>query len=273
MHPDLFDIGIIHIRTYGACMAIGFFLSVMVIERFYKKNHGRQDRTLNTLFLALMISGVIGSRIAYVIEHWKAEFAAEPLRVFEIWNGGLMFYGGLVLALIVFVYWCFHYKRNMLEMANLLAVAVPLGHACGRVGCFFYGCCYGKLSDLPVAVRFPRFSPAWHEQYMNGLISYKAQFALPVLPVQLFEAGALMLLFIFLYFVYVRFRRHTAGLYLMLYAVIRFQLEGFRGDPRAVIGPFSISQAISLAMFVLGWTILLLPMMLPAKNDEGEITA
>jgi phosphatidylglycerol:prolipoprotein diacylglycerol transferase len=246
MHPDLFDLGFVHIRTYGACMAAGFLLCWNLIESL----SGRRD--LSNMILSLMISGVVGSRIAYVVEHWRSEFAARPLDVIRVDQGGLMFYGGLILAIAVFFVWCVAKRERPLALADLFCTVIPLGHACGRIGCFFYGCCYGRLCDSPLAVSFPRHSPAWYQQLNDGLIDHAASCSLPVLPTQLFEAAALLVLFAVLYVVYRRCRRHTAALYLAGYGLIRFGLEYLRGDPRAAVGPLSISQTISVIMIALG---------------------
>lgn len=247
MFPDLIDLGILHIRTYGACMATGFIVCWWLVERL----SGRKD--LSNLMMCLMLAGVVGSRAAYVIEHWNAEFAANPLRVIRVDQGGLMFYGGLILALVVFFAWCIVKRERTLALADLLAVVVPLGHAFGRIGCFFYGCCYGKDSHAWCAVTFPAGSPSWFEHGRR---------LVPVLPTQLFEAGALLVLFVGL--LYLRQRLEAApqakprlsgyvmGAYLAGYAVIRFFIEYMRGDPRAAVGPLSISQTISVVMMTIG---------------------
>lgn len=232
-------------------MALGFFAAWQVLA-YLCRRIGRPFEPLGNLVVALMVSGVAGSRIAYVIEHWKAEFAARPLDIIRIDQGGLMFYGGFILAVLVFAGWCLWRKEHPLALGDLLCVAIPLGHAFGRIGCFFYGCCYGKLSESAVAVAFPRGSPAWYEQLNAGLIGSTATQSLPVLPTQLFEAAANFALFVVLFFVFRRFRRGTTALYLIGYALIRFGMEVLRGDPRAAIGPFSISQTISLALLVAG---------------------
>ena len=244
MFPDLIDLGFLHLKTYGACMATGFLLCWTLIERL----SGRKD--LSNLLLSLMVSGVVGSRIAYVIEHWQVEFAAHPLQVVRVDQGGLMFYGGFILASAVFFVWCFLKRERPLALADLLAAVVPLGHAFGRIGCFFYGCCYGRDSDAWCAVTFPAGSPSWFE-HGRKMVS--------VLPTQLFEATALLALFGFLMWLWRKTRgaRHEApgiilGAYLCGYAVIRFGIEILRGDPRAAVGPFSISQAISIGMLAAG---------------------
>ena len=243
MFPDLIDIGFLHLKTYGACMATGFLVCWWRIERL----SGRKD--FSNLIFSLMLAGVIGSRAAYVIEHWKVEFAANPAQIVRIDQGGLMFYGGLILAIVVFFAWCAWKRESLLATADLLTAVVPLGHAFGRVGCFFYGCCYGRDSNSWCAVTFPAGSPSWFEHGRR---------LVPVLPTQLFEAAALLALFALLQFLYRKFpaggKSHglVVGAYLMGYAVIRFSIEYLRGDPRAAVGPLSISQTISVAMFALG---------------------
>ena len=241
MYPDLIDIGFLHIKTYGALMATGFLVCWWLIERL----SGRKD--LSNLLMALMIGGVVGSRAAYVIEHWKAEFAANPMSIIRVDQGGLMFYGGFILAFLVFFAWCFFKREHPLRLADLLSAVLPLGHAFGRVGCFFYGCCYGRDSDAWCAVMFPAGSPSWHE-HGRRMVS--------VLPTQLFEAAALVALFAVLMALWRRGMRDRPGMvtgaYLIGYAVIRFGIEYLRGDPRAAVGPLSISQAISVGMIVVG---------------------
>jgi len=253
MHPEL--IPGFPIKTYGVCMALGFLAAWQVLAYLCRRT-GRSMDALANLLVALMVSGVLGSRIAYVIEHWASEFAANPVSVLYIWQGGLMFYGGFILATGVFVFWCRRRHEAKLPIADLLAVVVPLAHAFGRVGCFFYGCCYGRASSCACAVAFPYRSPAWFEQMRAGEIPATAHAALPVLPTQLFEAGALVVLFAFLLWLYLRFAQARTGLtlgcYLVGYAVIRFGIEVLRGDPRAAVGPFSISQTISLGVLSAG---------------------
>ena len=247
MFPDLIDLGFLHLKTYGACMATGFLLCWMLVEKL----SGRKD--LSNLLLSLMIGGVVGSRIAYVIEHWQSEFAANPAAIIRVDQGGLMFYGGFILSFVIFFAWCFVKKENPLKLADLLAAVIPLGHAFGRIGCFFYGCCYGRDSDAWCAVTFPMGSPSWYE-HGRRMVS--------VLPTQLFEAVALLALFGLLMRIWFKRRGSETqrgmgpgcvlGVYLCGYAIIRFGIEYLRGDPRAAVGPFSISQAISIGMLIIG---------------------
>ena len=256
MHPDLVSFGFLHIKTYGACVAAGFLLCWILAEKLT----GRKD--LSNLIVALVASGVVGGRAAYVIENWHAQFAAHPWQILRIDQGGLVFYGGLILACLVYFLWCWRTKTNPAELGDALAAVVPLGHALGRVGCFFYGCCYGRICKTgSLGVAFPRFSPAWYEQVDARLIMPDAPHSLPVLPTQLVEAAALLVLFALVISLYIALYKRRSGLvahglvvgaYLCGYAILRFPLEYLRGDPRAEIGPFSIAQTISIGVFLTG---------------------
>ena len=240
MYPDLIDLGFLHLKTYGACMATGFLVCWTLIERL----SGRKD--LSNLLLSLMVAGVLGSRIAYVVEHWQSEFAAAPERIIRVDQGGLMFYGGFILSVAVFLAWCYFRREKVLALSDLLTAVIPLGHAFGRIGCFFYGCCYGRDSDAWCAVTFPAGSPSWFE-HGRKMVS--------VLPTQLFEAAALMALFAALMFLWRRRAGRDGlifGAYMLGYAFIRFGIEYLRGDPRAAVGPFSISQTISIGLAIAG---------------------
>lgn len=259
MHPDLVSLGFLHIKTYGAFMALAFLAGWQVIA-FLCRRTGRNPEPLSNLLMLMMASGVVGARLAYVIEHWRSEFAGHPELIVRVDQGGLMFYGGLILAVLVFVTWCRVKKESLVRLADLFTTVVPLGHAFGRVGCFFYGCCYGRLSDSPCAVAFPRGSPAWYEQVNAGLVAGEATASLPVLPTQLFEAAAVLALFVVLFLLYRRYWQRLPGFvmgcYFVGYACIRFGIEVLRGDPRAAVGPFSISQTISLGLLLAGGALI-----------------
>lgn len=253
MHPHL--IPGLPIQTFGACIAVGILLCWTLIERL----SGRKD--IGTLVFALVLSGVVGARVAHVVEYWHADgFDRNFAAAFQIWNGGLVFYGGLIAGVLMFLAWAFRKKEDVLSLADLIVVVLPLGHAFGRLGCFFFGCCWGKVSDSCLAVSFPAHSPAWYSQVTAGRIPAVASRSLPVLPTQLFESAALFALFGLLYFLYRRYRAWTAATYLVGYGVLRFLLEFLRDDDRPVWGGLSSAQNFSFLLIAAGiaffiWTI------------------
>lgn len=255
MHSELFQIGGITIRSFGLCMAIGFLLGWQAANWLCRRT-GQSADSLTALLTWLMVSAILGARAAYVIEHWSAEFAANPLAIIRIDQGGLMFYGGLILAAATLFLYARLHRMSLLAITDLILAVVPLGHTFGRVGCFLHGCCYGRRADA-LGVCFPKGSPAWWDQLSAAppLITQDAARALPVIPTQLIEAGANLLLFALLFSLYPKRHRERGlitGCYLIGYAILRFVIEYLRGDPRAAVGPLSISQTISLATLAVG---------------------
>ena len=262
MHPDL--IPGLPVKTYGFCMALGFLAAWQVLSWLCRRT-GRAAEPLSNLLMLMMFSGIVGARLEYVREFWGREFAADPLSIFKVWQGGLVFYGGLILAIAVFFVWCRARRESVAPVADLFVTVIPLAHAFGRVGCFFYGCCYGRVSAHAFAVAFPRRSPAWVAQVEGGLIPDTAQSSLAVLPTQLFEAAAVLGLFAVLLFIFLRNWKtrpgFTTGCYLVGYACIRFGIEFLRDDMRQRVGILSIGQTVSIGLFVLGISFILVSLL------------
>ncbi len=261
MHSELLQLGPITLRAYGLCMALGFLFGWQAAARLCRRTGQDADR-LTSLLTWMMLSSVAGARAAYVMEHWTAEFSGNLSAIIRVDQGGLMFYGGFITAAVVLLLHAFLQKQNLFAITDLVLTVVPLGHAFGRVGCFLHGCCYGKLTTSCIGVCFPRHSPAWWDQLhaVPPLIAQDAAESMPVIPTQLFESAANALLFVALYRLYPRRHRQRGlitGCYLVGYATLRFMIEYLRGDPRMAVGPFSISQTISIGLLVLGLACLL----------------
>lgn len=257
MHPILFQFGSFTLRSFGLMMAIGFGLAWWAAARLGRGTHRNADY-LSSLTVAIMLSGILGARLAYVAEHWSAEFAGHPAAILRIDQGGLMFYGGLAGAALAAGVFVRRHRERLLDVSDLLLAVLPLGHALGRVGCFLNGCCHGRPTGSALGVRFPAQSPAWWVQFDDALIGRNAPCSLPVWPTQLLEAAANLLLFAALYRLYRRHPRRgvVSACYLIGYAAIRFAVEGLRGDARMPVGQVSIGQAISLALFLAGLALL-----------------
>jgi len=268
MHPTLLQFGPFTLKAFGLMMALGFAGAWYAAVCLARGTHRNADY-LSSLMVWMMLAGVVGARLAYVAEHWTLEFAGNLPAIIRIDQGGLMFYGGVAgsaLALILFVR---RRREQFLEVSDLLLAVLPLGHAFGRIGCFLNGCCHGRVSHSCLAVTFPERSPAWYLQVFNHELADTAPRSLPVLPTQLFESGANLLLFILLALLYRR-TRNRSGLvtaaWFMAYAVIRFTIEPLRGDLRMNVGFWSIGQFISVMLFATGlclmiWRLRLKPAM------------
>lgn len=178
----------------------------------------------------------------------------------KLWRGGLAYYGGLICAAAYAYYFTHKHKIPWWRVADLAAPAILLGLFFGRMGCYLNGCCYGKVTDGPLGIRFPIGSSPWRAQYEAHLIQPHAEM-LPVHPTQLYESIGCLLLFVVTYF-FVRPRKRkegeVLGWMLILYGFLRSLCEVFRDDERGVFWGFlSTSQLISVPLVLLGlWLIL-----------------
>lgn len=241
MAPDLFSIGPITLHTYGLFVALGFITAVFLAWRQAGREGIPQDQYLDMAFW-IIAGGIVGARVLYVLTCWR-EYAARPLDAFRLWDGGLVFYGGFALAVFAAVWYSRKQKLPLWKVADVSAPYIPLGHAFGRIGCFFAGCCYGRPS-VRCGVVFPALGDH-----------------IPRLPTQLYEAGFNLILFGVL--LWLRPRRHPAGwlfwLYIALYAAGRFVIEFFRGDEiRGTFWAPWLHTSQALALLALGLALLML---------------
>lgn len=273
MHPDLLSIGPFSLHTYGLLMALGFAAG-LINWVWLGKREGYSPSVCADLMFWIILSGVGGARLAYILEN-IGDYGWNIVAWLRIDQGGLVFYGGFVAAGIMLVVYSRLKHLRLTRLLDFVVTAVPLAHALGRVGCFLNGCCYGALcSNTTIAVRFPRLSLPWYAHLHQKLITSDALQSLPVYPVQLFEAAYNVLIYLVLITVYRRRKRVgiVTALYLTLYAVGRFSLEFFRGDKldRTGLGMLSVGQIVSIPLFVFGLAYFLV---LKAKLAGEEVDA
>ncbi len=231
MHPVLFKIGPTTVYAYGFFMAAAFFIAYFMAQ---KKADvlGLSRGAVSDLFFILLLSGVAGARLFYVLQH-PEEYRGQWVRVWMIQEGGLVWYGGFLTAALTGILVAWFRKWPILKWADFLAPYLSLGQAIGRIGCFLNGCCFGKPCDLPWAVRFPESAILRH-------------------PVQLYEAAASFLIFLYLLSVLNR-KSHKEGsvivLYIFLYGTARFAIEFLRGD-QTLTGGLTPPQWTSLLLIL-----------------------
>jgi phosphatidylglycerol:prolipoprotein diacylglycerol transferase len=199
---------------------------------------------MDLAFIAI-VSGVVGARILYIITE-PAEFLRNPWEIFNFWNGGLVFYGGFILALLVCLAYGRWKKMPILLGLDISVTGVALAHGFGRIGCFAAGCCHGNYCPYPWGV---------HNDTEFVAKEFKGQ---PLHPVQLYESLSLFVLAALMTWLIQGKKTKdgtVAAIYFTGYAAIRFVMEFFRGDDdRGTVfgGALSTSQAISIALFLLG---------------------
>lgn len=239
MFPEIFRIGPLAIHTYGLFIAFGVIISLYLVKVETNRVGLNSQRIVDILFWAIWV-GIIGSRVFYFL-YFPTDFLKDPFEFFRIWKGGLVFHGGLLFAIPFIIILFKREKIPILRTLDVVVIFVPLAHFFGRLGCFFAGCCYGKVCELPWAVIF-----------RNPLTL--APKNIPLHPVQLYEAFLNFLLFFSLYLSRKKITKEgmMLALYLIGYGSIRFFTEFFRGDLRDIHGGFSTAQWISLAFIVTG---------------------
>ena len=215
------------IRWYGILIALGFVIGILMA---YKRapEYGIKSDTLLDFAIWLMPISVIGARAYYVIFSW-ADYAGDPVSVFDIRSGGLAIHGGLIAGVTTAVVFCMVKKVNILDLLDLIFPEVALGQAIGRWGNFFNSEAHGGPTDLPWAIE------------VDGEMVH---------PTFLYESVWCLLLFIFLIWFSKRasFKGQIVCLYGMLYSVERYFVEGLRTDS-LMIGPLRQAQVISAAIF------------------------
>ena len=250
-------IGPIPIRMYGLMIGIGFLLSIYLASRRGKKEGIDPDRILD-LGVYLLLSAIIGSRVLYVLTN-LAEFSANPLDAFAIWKGGLVFYGGMIAAVPTGIWYVQKHRLPVWKTADIIAPYAALGHAFGRLGCFFAGCCYGAPCSGPACITYTDA----HSLAPLGVGLY---------PTQLMESGGEFLVF----GVLLLLRRHKKfdgqlfWFYPLFYSVLRFSIEFFRGD--AVRGLYfnnMISTSQIIAVFMFGFSLVMLWRLKPTGKKRG----
>lgn len=242
MFPTLFHIDSYAVHSYGFFIALGYLVALAISTHAGRLEGIAGSRFTDLAFIAIS-SGLVGGRILFVLTNLKY-FLSSPLEILYIWQGGLVFFGGLVAAIPAILLYVHKTKLPVYKTLDILTLGLVIGHAFGRIGCLGAGCCHGAICTLP-----------WGVKMYSDMIEPSLR-GMPIHPTQLYEAIALFVLFIFLWRVWRKgsFDGQVSFLYLMLYSVIRSVIEVFRGDSvRGFVVPnlISTSQAISILVFLM----------------------
>jgi phosphatidylglycerol---prolipoprotein diacylglyceryl transferase len=240
MHPILFEIGSFTIYPYGFCIAVGAVSGFAYMAWQGKKQFGTTFDQSNTLFLLIVISAVIGGKLFIIFE--EPSYLSNPSKLFS--GNGFVFYGSLLTCIPLMLWFFRKHKIPLWPMLDVMAVVTGILHACGRIGCFMAGCCYGIPTDSFVGVIFT--NPVCQADPLNTSLH----------PTQLYEAGFILMILIVL--LLLKNGKQFAGqlflIYLIMYAVGRGVIEIFRGDIERgflIEGLLSTSQFISI-LFIAG---------------------
>jgi phosphatidylglycerol:prolipoprotein diacylglycerol transferase len=187
------------------------------------------------LSIVFLLSAILGARIFYVIQFWP-DYATNWWKVFAIWEGGLVFYGGFILCIITSTLYMWIFRLPIWKYMDIIFPGSILGYGVGRLGCFFNGCCEGAPCSLPWAVKFP------HEQIFRH-------------PTQLYATFAGLLIFAILMWRWPKrkFDGEITLLTVILYSIYRFIVELMRINPLY----FRLSAAQWISILLIAGSMLI----------------
>jgi phosphatidylglycerol:prolipoprotein diacylglycerol transferase len=248
VYPRLLELGPITVYTYGVLLAAAYLFGLQ-LARIRAKERGLDANRVLDLGIYIIISALVGAKLLLLITDYKS-FTADPRELLTLARSGGVFYGGLIVAVIVALWYIRRVGLPLWTTCDVFAPGIALGHVVGRFGCLFAGCCFGKPTTRPWGITFTDPFAAANVGTPLGVSLH---------PTQLYEAGAELLILIVLLVTERKgrpFPGRTFWLYMLLYAISRFIIEFYRGDDRGTVGMFSTSQFISIVLAPLAIVML-----------------
>lgn len=256
--PVLIEVGPFAIRWYALAYIAGVVLGyryILHLTTRWGTIHLSKEARDNIIFAAIL-GIILGGRLGYVLFYQFSYYASYPQDIIKIWQGGMAFHGGVLGVIVAFYIFARRYRISYLSFMDAVACAAPIGLFFGRLANFINGELYGRVSNVPWAMIFPRGGPD------------------PRHPSQLYEAGLEgLLLFMLLALSTYLFSAHRraglcSGLFLMGYGVARFFVEFFR-EPDAQLGLLwsgaSMGQLLCIPMVIAGITLTIRALSTPVK--------
>lgn len=258
---------------YSLMLAIGVAAFLILYFFAYKQEYQTDRVTFNRLTFAVLLSIVALAVFAFFFDSLFHSLEEGKLVFGGItWLGGV---AGAIPAILILTHLLVPKKRGYaLSVLDSLMPGLAIAHGIGRLGCFFGGCCFGKVTASVFGIVFPEGSLA-EKLYPNPL----AEGSLPVLPTQLFEAVFELIIFAVLMLLSRRTRKYNTAIWSIAYAIFRFTLEFFRGDDRGSSALWlSPAQVLSILLFIFGVLALLMrlgytPRKLAARMAEWQTKA
>lgn len=260
MFPDLFSIGPFTLHTYGLLVATGFFVALLMAVKIGKTREGIPPQRVMDMGFIIILSAIVGSRVMYVFMNIPY-YRSHPADVFKIWEGGLVFSGGVIAVLLTIPWYVRRHHLSFWKICDLWAPAVAVGQAIGRIGCLMAGCCYGKPTHLKWGIVFTHpHSLAPRDVALH--------------PTQIYSSISGFIIFFILLLIYSqkKFEGQVFLWFLILHSTARLAIERFRGDDRGMLfgGTVSVTQLVTtLVLFGSVITLFVLKSR-KARNEKGQ---
>ena len=242
--PVIISIGFIDIRWYSLAYIFGLILGLDLIKRLNKINGNLiTTQKLDNFFIWSVVGIILGGRIGYVLFYQTNLFLNNPIYIFEIWNGGMSFHGGLIGIIISIFFFCRINKLSFFYLSDLVALVAPIGLFLGRIANFINTELIGKPTDFFISVIYPT---------IDNLPRHPSQ-----LYEAIFEGLVLFIILIIFFFKNKKYKKYgvISGIFLSLYALFRFLIEFLREpDPQLglLFNLISMGQILSIPFLVFG---------------------
>lgn len=232
----------LNVHMYGIMIAVGILFAFLVLFR-YSKILGLPGKLTDLVYYDGIVSILLGFGFAALFQA-TYNYIEHPENGFHL-GEGITFLGGMIGGTVVYlIIWMIFRKKvpgNLYDIMPVIPCMITVGHAFGRIGCFFAGCCYGKPTDSIFGVQFPG---AYFEHLGK------------VHPTQLYEAAFLFVLFGVLTWLLLKKKfQYTMTVYLASYGVFRFLIEFLRYDDRGQLGKL-LSPSQTMSLVFLGLAVL-----------------
>ncbi len=247
--PVLVQIGPFAIRWYALAYIAGILIGWRFVRsRAAQRPDGPDAVAIDDFVVWATLGVVIGGRLGYVLFYQPGYYFANPLAILQVWKGGMSFHGGALGVIAALILFARQRGIRLLVLSDLVAGAVPIGLFFGRVANFINGELWGRPTDVPWAMVFPRAGPEprhpsqLYEATLEGALLFVILWALARLPVARAREGFL------------------TGAFLVGYGVFRSIAELFR-EPDAYLGFFAggvtMGQILSAPMVLFGLWLML----------------
>ncbi len=243
--PVIFHAGPFAVRWYGIAYLIGFAAWYLYISQKRRRRRLAIEGKVDTLVTYAILGVILGGRIGYILIYNLPYYLAHPLNMLAVWQGGMSFHGGATGLIIAGILFCKRYKVDFYSLADETVSIAPVGLFFGRIANFINDELYGRVSNLPWAMVFPKGGP------------------LPRHPSELYEAFLEGIVLLIIMQLSKRFLLDKKGkllwLFIMLYGVFRFLVEFTREpDPQLgfIVAGLSMGQLLSIPMIIIGGYLL-----------------
>ncbi len=244
---------------YGFMMFIGFSAATWLASRRVR-SIGQPPDVIWDMMMWALIPGLVGARLTYLLQNWDRVFAGKQgaqriIAAFALWDGGIVFYGSVIGGIVGIIVYSRRRNIHALALFDVIAPSLFIGEGFGRIGCFLYGCCFGRSCDRPWAIQFPPDSLTFEKLVERGTIPPDAASTIPLHPTQIYSSVMAFLLAGILSWYFRRrpFDGSVVALGWILYPINRYVLETLRDDEPGRLGTdFTFSQLMSIGLVISG---------------------